>query len=402
MAAFKNDRDKWAVHILYRHPDGREERIRVTSPVQTKRGAEAHERQIRNALQDGTWQKARQARKTLKAEEPGSSVDGAEAPKDTLAKFQARYFELCEANDEKPGSLENKGSQFRAHLIPLFGDRRLDSFTLADQNTLRLRFMDKSKGIKRAPSTYNNAATVLNSVLEVAKGDGVIETTPFGFEMLKRPKRTKNFYEPSVYESLLAAARRLDDTTAEVAVLVTGEGGLRRGECYPLRWRNCRIKERKLIVEQAEVIIKGVRHTGDPKSRRPRVVDMTDRVTEALGRHHGKRRHESLVFVQKNGRPFTDHSWRTLMARVEKEAGFEKTTGGTHVYRHTFCSTLAMLGVPAINIKDMAGHDSITTTEGYMHLSPASRDTAIERLNNRRTLLCAAHDGASMGATLAS
>ena len=102
-------------------------------------------------------------------------------------------------------------------------------------------------------------------------------------------------------------------------MLVTGEGGLRRGECYPLRWRNCRIKERKLIVEQAEVIIKGVRPTGDPKSRRPRVVDMTDRVTEALGRHHGKRRHESLVFVQKNGRPFTDHSWRTLMARVEKE-----------------------------------------------------------------------------------
>jgi integrase len=263
-----------------------------------------------------------------------------------------------------------------------------------------LRFVDQAKGIKRAPNTYNNAATVLNSVLEEAMSDGVIATIPAAFEMLKRPKGTKDFYEPDVYETLLAAARRLDDTTAEVAVLLTGEGGLRRGECYPLRWRSCRVREQKLIVEEAQVIIDGVRHTGEPKGRNMRTITMTDRVAEALERHHARRRHESLVFVQKNGRPFTDHSWRTLMARVEKEAGLKTTTGQTHKYRHTFCSHLAMLGVPAVNIQEMAGHENLSTTEGYMHLSPASRDTAMQRLNNRRLLLQAPPgDGANMGAT---
>jgi integrase len=390
MAVRKNERDKWVVHILYRHPDGREERVRQTSPVQTRRGAEAHERQIRQALQDGSWQRAKEAKKASK-EETSLKVGG-EPPMDTIGRFQARYFELCKANDEKPGSLENKRSQFRAHLIPVFGDRRLDSFTRADQNTLRLRF------IGLAANTYNNAATVLNSVLEVAETEKIITEIPYVFKMLPRPKGTKDFYEPEVYEALVAAARRLDDTTAEVAVLVPGEAGLRRGECYPLRWRNCRLRERKLIVEEAEVIIDGERHKGEPKGRNMRTLDMTDRLAEALGRHYSRRRSETQIFVQKNGRPYTDHSWRTLMARVEKEAGLKRTTGKTHKYRHTFCSHLAMLGVPTANIQEMAGHESITTTEGYMHLSPASRESAMQRLNNRAVLL-GVGDGANIGAT---
>jgi len=229
--------------------------------------------------------------------------------------------------------------------------------------------------------------------------DKQLERVPIKFEMLRRPKRTKEFYEPDQYEGMLGAARRLKDTTAEVAVLLSGEAGCRRGELYPLLWRNCRLEQRKLIIEDAEVIVHGVRHTGDPKGRKSRTVDMTDRVVEALSRHRAVRRHDKLVFVQKNGRPFTDHSWRTLMGRVEKEAGLQKTTGQTHKYRHTFCSHLAMLGVPTMNIKEMAGHDSITTTEGYMHLSPASREAAHQKLNNRARLLLGAPDGATLGAT---
>src|SRR5438046_10505745 len=53
---------------------------------------------------------------------------------------------------------------------------------------------------------------------------------------------------------------------------------------------------------------------------------------------------------------------------------------GVHMLRHTFCSHLAMRGAPARAIQELAGHQDLTTTQRYMHLSPAALDNAIRRL----------------------
>ncbi|MEO2199166.1 MAG: tyrosine-type recombinase/integrase [bacterium] len=55
---------------------------------------------------------------------------------------------------------------------------------------------------------------------------------------------------------------------------------------------------------------------------------------------------------------------------------------GVHVLRHTFCSHLAMRGAPARAIQELAGHMNITTTQRYMHLSPAAIEGAIRLLDH--------------------
>jgi site-specific recombinase XerD len=55
------------------------------------------------------------------------------------------------------------------------------------------------------------------------------------------------------------------------------------------------------------------------------------------------------------------------------------------VLRHTFCSHLAMRGAPAKAIQELAGHEDLSTTLRYMHLSPAARESAI-KLHDRREL----------------
>jgi integrase len=51
-----------------------------------------------------------------------------------------------------------------------------------------------------------------------------------------------------------------------------------------------------------------------------------------------------------------------------------------HVLRHTFCSHLAMKGAPARAIQELAGHQDLSTTQRYMHLSPAAIEGAIRLL----------------------
>jgi integrase len=56
---------------------------------------------------------------------------------------------------------------------------------------------------------------------------------------------------------------------------------------------------------------------------------------------------------------------------------------GVHILRHTFCSHLAMKGAPARAVQELAGHADRSTTQRYMHLSPAATEDAIRPLDTR-------------------
>jgi len=56
---------------------------------------------------------------------------------------------------------------------------------------------------------------------------------------------------------------------------------------------------------------------------------------------------------------------------------------GVHRLRHTLCSHLAMRGAPARAIQELAGHKDLTTTQRYMHLSPAALEGAIRLLDHQ-------------------
>ena len=87
-----------------------------------------------------------------------------------------------------------------------------------------------------------------------------------------------------------------------------------------------------------------------------------------------------LVLYQDDGSPLTEGLVQGYVRRAALKAGL--SNNGPHMLRHTFCSHLAMRGAPARAIQELAGHQDLTTTQRYMHLSPAALDSAIQLLDS--------------------
>jgi len=105
-------------------------------------------------------------------------------------------------------------------------------------------------------------------------------------------------------------------------------------------------------------------------------VPLTKRLTEAL--HQARHLRGARVLCDQQGQPLTQKVVQVMMRRVARRANVKP---GVHILRHTFCSHLAMRGAPARAIQELAGHQDLDTTQGYMHLSPAALDAAIRLLD---------------------
>ena len=87
------------------------------------------------------------------------------------------------------------------------------------------------------------------------------------------------------------------------------------------------------------------------------------------------------VLCDHEGKPLTQKSVQVMMRRVARRAHVKP---GLHILRHTFCSHLAMPGAPARAIQALGGHQDLSTTQRYMHLSPAATEDAIRLLDERQ------------------
>jgi integrase len=295
-----------------------------------------------------------------------------ESPKEEVPIFEDFVKEFSRTYvvaNNKPSEQAAKECIFRVHLLPVFGKKRLDAITIREIEALKADLLAR----KRRAKTINNILTVLGRTLGYAAEIGLIGRPP-RVKFLKVMAPKFDFLDFDELERLVTAAEREPDVRA--AILTAGEAGLRMGELRALEWQDVDLKVNKLTVRQADW--RG--EIGMPKGRRARTIDMTTRLAAALKsiRHLRGR----FVFCHASGVIWNRTEIDTKLWRCCRRAGLREI--GWHVLRHTFCSHLAMCGVTASAIKELAGHTSLATTERYMHLSPLHTKTAIAALNSRR------------------
>jgi integrase len=343
---FKGRSDAWEVDINVLLPGGARWRKRMKAPTSSRSAAlrwgQAWERQI---LQSGPP-------KTRK-----------EVP--TLAEFAPRFLDAhARANRQKPSGIAAKETILRIHLVPALGDKKLDAIKSEDVQRLKLTLDGKSR------KTMNNVLTVLNVLLKKAVEWEVIERMPCSVKLLPVARPRASFHDYDAYERLVEAARVIGWRT-ELIVLLGGDAGLRCGEMVALEWADIDFEKRQMCIRQSD-------WRGEltaPKGGRLRYVPLTRRLADALRQHRHLR--SRRVLCKDDGRPLTRQS---AWGRVRRAARRAEVPPGVHILRHTFCSHLAMRGAPTKAIQDLAGHQELSMTQRYMHLSPAALDAAIRLL----------------------
>jgi integrase len=230
----------------------------------------------------------------------------------------------------------------------------------------------------RKPKTVNNVLTVLNTLLKKAVEWNVIAQMPCTIRQLKTSAGSIDFYDFDEYERLVTSAKRID-ATAHLVVLLGGDAGLRAGEMRALEWTDLNLDKRQLRVERND----WQGHITPTKGGRLRHVPITSRLAEALRAHRHLR--TARVLCRADATRLTESALSEAVRRAARLANLRCT--GPHMLRHTFCSHLAMRGVPARTIQELAGHRDLSTTQRYMHLTPAAVEDAIRLLDRPKTTI---------------
>jgi integrase len=331
------------VDVVFEHPDGHVERERKVSPVQTRRGAEQYERDLRQTLLIGDRKKER-----------------SEIP--TLAQFADDFVETYAKANNKPSEVDSKRRWLKL-LLPAMGRKRLDEIGTQDVEAYKA-----AKKATHGNKSINNHLATLRTMFAVAIEWGLIDKAP-RIVALKVAEPDIRWLNDGELAALVGHA----EEPWRTAFVVAARTGLRLGEIRALRWRDVDTAGRKLNVRQAAWYAE----IGTPKGGRAREVTLNADAIDALEKHPRHLRSE-LVFAASDGGMLPYDACQWAMAKASKGAGLGRFQW--HVLRHTFASQLVIAGVDLRTVQSLLGHADIRTTMRYAHLAPGAQSDAVGRL----------------------
>jgi len=193
---------------------------------------------------------------------------------------------------------------------------------------------------------------VLKRMLHLAKEWGYLKEVP----TIKIPKeRTRTrFLEQDEVKLLLTYVKDVD---LNLMIRVAIGTGLRKQNLFNLEWGQIDLQNLHI-----KVIVKGNKEI---------YIPIVEELRDALVKYRSSRLLISKeVFPKKN----YDKRFRSYLKALKiRGVSF-------HPLRHTFGSWLAMGGVDIKTIAELMGHESIETTQRYIHIASEHKKAAVETL----------------------
>jgi len=211
---------------------------------------------------------------------------------------------------------------------------------------------------KCGPTGVNRDLATLRFMLNLSIRLGYIKDNPVsGIKMLAEPQDRMHVLSHTQEKKYLLAASR---TLRDVGELILGTG-MRPAEVLSLKTEDIHLTDRYAFVPK-----------GKTRAAR-RSLPLTDSALRVL------RRRMRGVWCFPSSRSQTGHvvNVQKLHQQACRKSGFKFRL---YDLRHTYGSRAAMAGVDLPTLKELMGHESISTTMQYVHPTPEHKLRAVLRL----------------------
>jgi integrase len=267
-------------------------------------------------------------------------------------------------------------------LIPKYGHLTPDKFSIPFVRRIQadLKSTDLKTRVGRlSNSSVNRYTEVLCAILNYSAKTQRIPFNPTkGYSKLPDDRVELSYWEPDEVRSFLTfVSKRFPSGHEErwvyVAMLVALNCGARAGELWGLMPQDVKdetlyIKRQWLEIEKRFDLPKGKRNRR-AKERLPyRHTVLHQFVRDELLALVGQRQvgPEQTIFYGEGRRPRGHRSFAHRFQRMVRDWGGRRIR--FHDLRHTAITLWVHAGINLKVIQDMAGHESITTTMGYVHM----------------------------------
>lgn len=228
---------------------------------------------------------------------------------------------------------------------------------------LRQRPANANHPLKRARGrlsqrTVRNYMMDLKTFFQYLEGEGYCDDKFSGVTMIRAERKTI----VPIFRNEIEVLDKLCDSKLPYGcrnycmIHLMLDAGLRVSEVRTLRLRD-------VDIDNAYIRVFG-------KGMKERIVPMASLLRKNLYIYINVHRPVSdsdTVFVETGGEPLTENAVKSLFARLKKRSGIERLR--PHLLRHTFATAYIMGGGSVEMLRILLGHESIETTQLYMHLA---------------------------------
>lgn len=247
------------------------------------------------------------------------------------------------------------------HLLDFLEARSISPEATTEQDLHQLLASIHDMGI--SPRSQARMIAGMRSFFKFMKMEGYIEADPS--ELIESPRLGK--YLPDVLsieeiDAMIAAIPAdKEESLRNHAIVETLYGsGLRVSELVEARISRLSLDDALLIVEG-----KGSKQRIVPMS--PASVSLIRDYLPQRDRLKIKKEGEDIIFLNRRGAPLSRVMVFYIIRDLAAAAGIQKTVS-PHTLRHSFATHLLEGGANLRAIQEMLGHESIATTELYLHL----------------------------------
>lgn len=331
----------------------------------TQAKAIAELERLKNEAREGTGvetyrQKQVQADEEKKEQDRIEQVQQEQEAKDNMplsTYFDEIYFPAI-SQEKKHKTAITEEQLFRLWVKPAMGHKPLKDIVKLDLERLKKTMLDAGK----APRSVEYALITLGQIFRHAEAGKYFkgDIPKLDKKTIKYDNKRVKFLTRDEAHALLANIRKKSQETYEMALLSL-HCGSRAGEIFSLRWKDIDLEH-------------GLITLLNTKSGKTRTVPMTGDIKAIFAAKEQNDKGDLIFPDRKTGGVRTQISKTFTRAVVETglNTGIDDRRQRVtfHSMRHTYASWLVQEGVNIYQVKELLGHESITTTERYAHLAP--------------------------------